>query len=120
MANRIEARPPAHKPHNDAGFGQLDRFEEWRRKKHAAEENQQVEHDLPMASHAETEEIHRQAAEAWARLERGQGLVDWLAVGASLEADRPEAKVTAQHLEDCYRVDLSPSSKKRRGPACSR
>ncbi len=92
MASRIEARPRVHKPHhNDAGFGQLDKFEEWQRKKHAAKEDQQVEMTCPGQVMPEVEEIHRRAAEAWERLERGQAFADWLAVGASLETDRVEA-----------------------------
>ncbi len=78
-------------PHTDAGFGQLDRFEEWRRKKHATEEDQQVEMTCPGQVMPEVEEIHRRAAEAWERLERGQTFADWLTVGASLETDRAEA-----------------------------
>jgi hypothetical protein len=92
MTYRIEAQRPSRNTQKsndvDAGFGQLDHF---RRKKHAVEKDQQVGHDLPLASHLGVEEIHRQAAEAWVRLERGQTFADWLAVGASLEAERAEA-----------------------------
>jgi hypothetical protein len=65
-------------------------FMTWQQDKHTAED-QQAEVSCHWQPSSNVEEMHRQAAEAWSRLTRGQCLADWLAVGASLAADRAEA-----------------------------
>jgi hypothetical protein len=106
-AHRIEAQRPARKTppksnDTDAGFGQLDKFEEWRRKKHAAEAEQQVSTPAtPDVDHdglggPTQEQIIKRAQEAWERLVKGHTWLDWLLIGEALLLGRTEAMHDAQ------------------------
>ncbi len=107
MAHRREAQRHARNSQKsndvDAGFGQLDHFEEWRRKKHAAEGNQPAgEGDrldsvqpIPVQPGSKEQTV-RLGQLAWTELStKDQQWDKWMAVGAALAVGREEAMYLA-------------------------